>query len=510
MTAGESLIVGTLCLSVLSITPAPARDDLSAPAGVDAGLAALRQGRFQQAGDRFSLVSRQAPRDAEGPFFEAYLSWWRLLDRTAPQEVRALRQTMEERLAETVKRARARLDDPDPAGRGRAMTILGTALLLDAQSKVARGAHFAAASSARQGYEALSDVLAADADAPDALFAMGVYNYFADKMSVFAKGLRFLLFIPGGDARLGLTQLENAARRSRYFGTESLLILSHIYSGNFEHDFTRSLEFVDRAAARHADSPLIAMLRADLLFRLGRLRESSAAAGEALKMVRSAPGFTEDLEGLAAHRIAACALELHDPLSAIAHVEAHLKLTTAGTPLTKRKMATLLVSAARESGATERALSSLDRIQLQAEELESYRRRLRSLRPDPLAAPRATALQSFAQGGGQTATQAIELLLAANPTDRRLHYDYGRMLQMQGRMNDAQSHLKVAAEGETQTRDADIAGWALLRLGWARDAAGERALALSYYRKASQLKHFTFRAAALDLLNHPALSQPEG
>ena len=38
---------------------------------------ALRQGRFAQAGDRFALISRESPLAAEGPFFEAFLIWWR-------------------------------------------------------------------------------------------------------------------------------------------------------------------------------------------------------------------------------------------------------------------------------------------------------------------------------------------------------------------------------------------------------------------------------------------------
>jgi tetratricopeptide (TPR) repeat protein len=227
-------------------------------------------------------------------------------------------------------------------------------------------------------------------------------------------------------------------------------------------------------------------------------------------MVRSGPGYAEDLEGLAAQRISACTLELHDPLTAVTQIEEFLKLPPVGTALTRRRLASLLVSAARESGAPERAVSPLEQIALPAAEIESLRRRLRSSRPDPLAGPRASALQSFAQGHAAPAMREIESLLAANPLDRRLHYDYGRMLQLQGRLNEAQSHLELASDGDTQSRHAEIAGWALLRLGWAREVAGQRALALDFYRRASQLKRFTFQAAALDLLDHPALFQPEG
>ena len=504
------LIAGTLCLSVICASITRAEQATSAPAGVDIGIEALRQGRFVRAGDQFALVSREAPQAAEGPFFEAFLLWWRLLDRTSPEEARPLRLAMEERLAETERRAREIARTSDPVVRQRALTFLGTALLLEAQSKVARGAHLSAASAARQGHQALSEVLEAQPDSPDALFAMGVYNYFADKMSAFVKGLRFLLFIPGGDAERGLSQLEACADNSRIFGTESLLLLGHIYSGNFERDFTKALVYVSRAATRHPDSPLIALVRADLLFKLGRLKEASATATGALRMIRSSTGYAPDLEGLAAHRISACTLELHDPLTAMAQAEEDLKLSSTGTSLTRRRFAALLVAAARESGAPERALSPLERLALPPDELESIRSRVRSSRPDPLAGPRASALQSFALGREDQALHAIQALLDEHPDDQRLQYDYGRMLQQQGRAAEAQSHLLLALEGDVQTRHVDIAGWALLRLGWAREAAGERAVALTYYRRASQLKHFTFQAAALDLLDHPALSPPEG
>src|SRR5262245_34241017 len=211
----RTIIAGTIFLSVICSSPigagqtasaqtasaqAPSVPVSSVPVGVTSGIEALRQGRFARAGEQFALVSREAPLAAEGPFFEAFLLWWRLLDRTAAEEAKPLRLTMEERLVETERRARVNATATDPVTRDRALTFLGTALLLEAQSKVARGAHLSAASAARQGHQALSKVLDAHPDAPDALFAMGVYNYYADKVSALVKGLRFILLIPGGDA----------------------------------------------------------------------------------------------------------------------------------------------------------------------------------------------------------------------------------------------------------------------------------------------------------------------
>ena len=56
----------------------------------------------------------------------------------------------------------------------------------------------------------------------------------------------------------------------------------------------------------------------------------------------------------------------------------------------------------------------------------------------------------------------------------------------------------------------EVAGWALLRLGWDQERRGLRAAAVDYYHKAADLKRFSFRAAARDRERYPAGSEPEG
>ena len=127
--------------------------------------------------------------------------------------------------------------------------------MLEARSRAARGAALSAGSPAREGHRVLSEALRLTPGDPDALFAMGAYNYYADNVGVLLKGLRALLFIPGGDEALGIRQLEEAADRSDLFGTEALLLLSHIFSGSFEEDDRRADAYLQRACARHPRSP---------------------------------------------------------------------------------------------------------------------------------------------------------------------------------------------------------------------------------------------------------------
>jgi tetratricopeptide (TPR) repeat protein len=60
-----------------------------------------------------------------------------------------------------------------------------------------------------------------------------VYNYLAGTLPGYAKVLKTLLFLPGGNKEKGLNYLKIAAQKSTYFGPEAELILARFY-GDFE------------------------------------------------------------------------------------------------------------------------------------------------------------------------------------------------------------------------------------------------------------------------------------
>lgn len=64
----------------------------------------------------------------------------------------------------------------------------------------------------------------------DAYYVEGLYNYYVDLAPAFAKVLRFILFIPGGDRKAGLQQLERAAAKGNLFAPDAGLILIEVYS----------------------------------------------------------------------------------------------------------------------------------------------------------------------------------------------------------------------------------------------------------------------------------------
>ncbi len=469
------------------------------------GLEALREGRFDEAGRWFDRVASQTPGAPEGPFFQGFQIWWRLLD--DPDDTGALRTRMEGRLEESARLAENLAGSTEQEVRERGLVFAGVSRLLEAQSLAGRGEHWAAASMARKGHRNLTEALALNPDSADALFALGAYDYYADNLPLMVKGIRWLLAIPPGNETRGIARLETAADRSALFGTESLMLLTHIHAGGFVEDHRRALDYIHRARGRHADSPLIALVESDLLYDLGRFQEAMIPARKAGGIIDgSATVYAEDLSRFAQWRIATLELARHEPSAALARAEAALSRALPAAPDDAERWGRLLLAAAREAGRPDAAAGWLARLPLEPKMRRRLEGRLAAARGD------VAAMELAAAGATSDATSATDVLRSLRglverfPRDRRVQYALGRRLQMEGRIDEARPSLSAAARGGQD----EIAGWAMIRLGWDLERAGARDRALSWYRRAAEIKHFSFRAAARDRLAHPAPDPPEG
>lgn len=87
-----------------------------------------------------------------------------------------------------------------------------------------------AARDAAKAKKAIDSYIKVHPEHDDAYYVEGLYNYYVDLAPAFAKMLRFMLFIPGGDRKAGLQQLERAATRGTLFAPDANLILIEVYS----------------------------------------------------------------------------------------------------------------------------------------------------------------------------------------------------------------------------------------------------------------------------------------
>ncbi|MBI3450999.1 MAG: tetratricopeptide repeat protein [Acidobacteria bacterium] len=455
-----------------------------------AGISLLHQGRFDAASAAFAVISSGRPLDPEGPFFEAFVSWWRLLDR--PKDIEAQKR-FDERLQDSIARGEALLDGPD-AQRGR--ILAGTALVLSAQSRAFAGRHLSAASAARRGYRHLEAALAENPGAADAGFAMGAYKYFAARMPWLVRALGVFFRIPRGDVEEGLAALRDAELNGRYFRVEASLLLTHIYADEEEDDMRIALDHLRLARAVEPRSPLLAAVDGRLQFALGRLGAAEAASRECLEMSRTEPAVTPAVPALARVRLALALYYQYEPRAAADEL----------APL-------LAAGEDQPEGVADSVRSLSERLRMdlgeplllggaKTVEMDGHQEApARVTAPAPAPVAIAAGLQRLHAGAPAEAIESLAAAVNRDPNDPVLRYHLGRAYQTAGRRGEAVAALTSALESPTKLPRV-LQGWAMIRLGSAMDGDARRAQAEDWYRKASQLKGFLFRRAAEDRLRH--------
>jgi tetratricopeptide (TPR) repeat protein len=490
-----SLVAGLAAGAVLAGGPARAGLDPSEEAR--AAFSLLHQGRFEAAAAAAARLSATRPADPEGPMLEALTAWWRLLD--DPKD-RALLSRLDERLGETVRRGEAMAAGADPL---RGKVLAGTALVLSAHTRAAARRYFAAGSAARQGHAHLEGAFKDSPEAADAGFALGAYKYYAAKLPFLVRALRVFVFIPGGNREEGLRALAAAAEKGRFFRCESLLLLTHIHSAEEEDgDVREALAHLAKARALEPGSPLFAAVEARLLFSLGRLAAAEAAAREAIRLSEVLPGTAPQIAAMARLRLALTLYYQYRPREALAELspllseEAELLGDAPATvrALHGRLAADLGISEAASAAAGPPASTGGAPV---------IPPRLVSAAPVPGHPEAAAAVERLRAGSADVAAAELASVAAREPADAVVRYHLARAYQESGRRADGVAELRrVLADGARIPRT--LQGWALIRLGAAMEAEGNRPEAERSYRKAAELRGFVFSRAARDRLKHPA------
>jgi tetratricopeptide (TPR) repeat protein len=141
--------------------------------------------------------------------------------------------------------------EPD---RAEAWFYRGAAYGARAQWRVLRGERLAAARDGKRIKDALERALAIDPGLQDAWFGIGLYHYYADVAPTAAKMLRFLLFLPGGDRKLGLAEMRRARDNGALLRGEIDYQL-HVIDLWYERDPRRALGLLDGLRRQYPANP---------------------------------------------------------------------------------------------------------------------------------------------------------------------------------------------------------------------------------------------------------------
>jgi tetratricopeptide (TPR) repeat protein len=446
--AGGALPAAAIPLACAALLLAWAAPAFAAPDSIDAGLLALHQGDYSRAFGEFRKSVDAAPGDPGPLFFCVFSRWWQMIfaDET-PSRDAASWTAFEQAYDAATGAASARLEAmPDDA---RALTALGATEVLRAHLEAILGSYFRAGGEARRGKKALRQALDRAPDLDEALFAMGALNYFADRVPLVVKTIRPLLFLPGGDASLGLSQVRRVAFGSGRLRTDGRLLLGLVCADHYQMAFKDALAHLEVARAETGDSPLVAAAIGDLQQRLGE--PDQAAATLAGAVARS------DGEGLERAR--------QRRWLRLGQAEA----LVAGWRLEEAEAA--LRAAQAEPGTASSAMQGLER--RVREELGVKRTAFPVLsdreRADPIG--------------------ALGAVIQADPAAPTPRLARGRLLVLAGRHRAALDDLEVAAKG-ARGGPAWLQGWVEIYSGLAEAGLGHAAQAREHFRAAAAVRRF--------------------
>jgi tetratricopeptide (TPR) repeat protein len=196
------------------------------------------------------LTSTCPPAPAEACQLLAVVSMWWQIQQDPPQ--RNLDPPFQKQ-ADAVIDQMERWTTREPS-RAEAWFYLGGAVGARAQWRVLRGQTVAAARDGKRIKSSLERALMLDPDLQDAYFGIGLYHYYAGVAPAFAKMLRWLLLLPGGDRERGLEEMQRARSGGQLLRSEADYQLYQIYRW-YEKQPSRAIELLAALAARYPHNP---------------------------------------------------------------------------------------------------------------------------------------------------------------------------------------------------------------------------------------------------------------
>jgi tetratricopeptide (TPR) repeat protein len=427
-------------------------------------------------------LSAAHPQDPIGPYLEALVFAWKI---ESQPESSLLDQECVRRADGAIALAQSRLqrDSQD----ARALLALGAAHGVKSRLALFRGDHGRAASEAVAMRTALLKARAMDPASKDVLFGLGLYDYFVDVLPRFARVLRFLSGMPGGNRLRGLSSIEEARTGSVFHRSEALAQLSQIHAV-YERSPDEALGELRELRIHYPGSPLWGLRLAALEGEsLGLFQEAERVSEEILNASQRREPNYAPIVGLMARVQWGEAL-----LGDLRLPEARRVLAPAldgdpEAPWIAPRAEWILGRSLELSGDREGALEHYRAARLAAKGED--RRRAESAIASPLTAGevRGAARISVARrlreaGRKAEARQAFEEALRLWPDSQEALLRAAEADLEEGRIAAARGPLEKLA-GASETRPPFVRPWSHLLLARVLDAGGDRGRALREYKE---------------------------
>ena len=227
---------------------------------------------FEKADVEFAEVVRLQPRHPAGYFFQAMTEWWRILtnfdDESRDKHFYGM-------LDKVVDLCEKRLDEHEDDVA--ALFFKGGAVGFKGRLRANRGAWLLAANDGLVALPAIRKAYRLEPENFDVLLGMGIYNYYAEVVpSQYPVVKPLTVFLPSGDKKKGLEQLEFAAQKGRYAKVEAMYFLLQTYF-MYEKQYVRALELARELHNKFPQNPVFHRM-------YGRCYVSTGYWGEAFQI----------------------------------------------------------------------------------------------------------------------------------------------------------------------------------------------------------------------------------
>lgn len=206
---------------------------------------------FDKAEQCFKEVIERYPDLPAGYFLDAMVDWWKIV---AFRNTREFDKSFLDKIDRTIKVCDRILDTNEYE-----VSVLffkGGAIGYRGRYHAVRENWFRAANDGYSGFKILMKCLEIAPNNYDIMLGTGIYNYFAEVLPAENPALKpLMLFLPKGDKRLGILQLQASAKYARYANVEAKLVLLQIYY-DFEKDFYASYEIAKELVEKYPNNPV--------------------------------------------------------------------------------------------------------------------------------------------------------------------------------------------------------------------------------------------------------------
>ncbi len=210
---------------------------------------AILRAQFTDVDAQLARTCPPAPREACQELTVVSL-WWQIL---INPETRALDQKLNAAAAASIAASDA-WTRREPQ-RAEAWFYLAGSYAPLVQWRVLRGERLAAAREGKKIKDALERALQLDPTLADAYFGIGLYHYYAAVAPTYAKLLRWLLMLPGGDREQGLREMLQARARGEVLRGEADFQLHVLYLW-YEKKPKEALALLEALGAQYPTNPL--------------------------------------------------------------------------------------------------------------------------------------------------------------------------------------------------------------------------------------------------------------